>query len=63
MMYTMPKNLLTICVNFALATQPCSCISLRGALRSPCLEAIYNGEKALYDGARTVRCALSFARI
>ena len=22
MMYTMPKNLLSICVNFALATQP-----------------------------------------
>lgn len=24
MMYTMPKNLLSICVNFALATQPIS---------------------------------------
>ena len=24
MMYTMPKNLLSICVNFALATQPVS---------------------------------------
>ena len=26
MMYTMPKNLLSICVNFALATQPFSAI-------------------------------------
>lgn len=32
MMYTMPKNLLSICVNFTLATQP-RCIQLHGCIQ------------------------------
>jgi len=33
MMYTMPKNLLSICVNFALATQQKTSVFLKAAAR------------------------------
>ena len=34
MMYTMPKNLLSICVNFALATQPPTLLPQSESVRS-----------------------------
>ena len=50
MMYTMPKNLLSICVNFTLATQLCvACASFaaagRAGIRAPARRAAMNSRR------------------
>ena len=55
MMYTMPKNLLSICVNFALATQQKEKISSFPAVRA---EIVENNREIGYNTAISTLCII-----